>query len=498
MAHRLVLQGFLLSAIFFAILGGAFGQEPPVSDKSQDCISCHVDATPALVEDWKKSVHARVTPADALKKPELQRKISATNIPKETAGFVVGCAECHTVNADAHKDAFDHNDVKTHVTVTPKDCGTCHPTEAAQFDKNLMSHAWTNLEKNPLYQSLVTAVNGVQTLKGLKTEIAAPDAKTNAESCNHCHGTAVEVIGNERKSTDMGDMEFPKLSGWPNQGVGRSNPDGSTGTCNPCHSRHQFSLEVARKPYTCSQCHKGPDVPAYKAYSVSKHGNLQSSLAAQWNFKEVPWTVGKDFTAPTCAACHASLLVTGDGQVVAQRTHQMNDRLPWRILGLIYAAPHPISPDTSIIKNKDGIPLPTTFRNEPATEYLIGPEEQAKRRETMQKVCRSCHSGEWVAGHWERFEHTIKTSNQMVFTATQIMTKAWDEKLADNKESLFDEAIEKQWVEHWLFHANSTRFASAMMGADYGVFDSGRWHMSRTIQDMLDHLKVLRATKKRP
>jgi len=28
-----------------------------------------------------------------------------------------------------------------------------------------------------------------------------------------------------------------------------------------CHPRHGFSIEVARKPYTCSQCHLEPDVP---------------------------------------------------------------------------------------------------------------------------------------------------------------------------------------------------------------------------------------------
>ena len=82
----------------------------------------------------------------------------------------------------------------------------------------------------------------------------------------------------------------------------------------------------------------------------------------------------------------------------------------------------------------------------------------------------------------------------MTRTATDILLKAWDAKVAD-KTNLFDEAIEKQWGEQWLFYGNSTRFASAMMGADYGVFDSGRWHMARTIQDMLDHLKFLLGTK---
>jgi len=35
----------------------------------------------------------------------------------------------------------------------------------------------------------------------------------------------------------------------------------------------------------------------------------------------------------------------------------MNDRLPWRLFGLIYAHPTPIA-DTTVIKNKAGLPLP--------------------------------------------------------------------------------------------------------------------------------------------
>ncbi|MBI5015357.1 MAG: hypothetical protein HZB55_07675 [Deltaproteobacteria bacterium] len=62
------------------------------------------------------------------------------------------------------------------------------------------------------------------------------------------------------------------------------NPDGSKGARTACQARHQFSIEVARKPKTCSQCHKGPDVPAYAVYLVSKHGNVYESLEAKWDF----------------------------------------------------------------------------------------------------------------------------------------------------------------------------------------------------------------------
>ena len=499
MVRLIKFQGLLIVLFSFAGFYSANCQSAPVSDLSKDCISCHVSATPAIVADWKRSRHASISPAEALKRPEKQRRVSAEKVPEKLASVVVGCAECHTMNPDSHKDTFEHNDQQTHLTVTPKDCSTCHPIEAAQFDKNLMSHAVGNLANNPLYRSLMKSINGIQSFKNMKTTLAEPDEKTTEDSCWSCHGAALQVKGLEPRSTDFGDMKFPVLSGWPNQGVGRLNTDGSKGSCSACHSRHQFAIQLARKPYACSRCHKGPDVPAYQSYSVSLHGNLFESMYGEWNFTEVPWTVGKDLTGPTCAVCHASLLVSSEGEVIAQRTHQMNDRLPWRIFGAIYAYPHSKSPDTSTIKNKDGMPLPTTLSGELAAEFLINRGEQEKRRDTLQKVCLSCHARDWVSGHWERFENTIKKSNGMTLTATQILTKAWDEKVADKTESIFDEAIEKQWVEQWLFYANSTRFASAMMGTDFGVFANGRWFMSKNIQDMLDRLKFLLRTKgKRP
>ena len=43
-------------------------------------------------------------------------------------------------------------------------------------------------------------------------------------------------------------------------------------------------------------------------------------------------------------------------------------------------------------------------------------------------------------------------------------------------------------MEQWLFFANSTRFASAMMGADYGVFAHGRWYLRKNLQEMVEWL----------
>lgn len=300
------------------------------------------------------------------------------------------------------------------------------------------------------------------------------------------------MVGFESRETVEGEMEFPQIAGWPNQGVGRVNLDGSKGACTPCHSRHTFSIEMARKPYTCKECHVGPDVPAFKVYAASKHGNIFSSLGGQWNFHNVPWTVGRDFTAPTCAVCHVSLLVDGDGGVIARRTHRMNDRLSWRIFGLIYAHAHPKSPDTTIIRNRNGLPLPTDLDGGAAQAYLIDPPEMRLRTHTMQAVCLGCHGDGWVRGHWQRYEHAITESNHMVRAATRIMQRAWKAGLATGRDgggSLFDEAVEKRWSHTWLFYGNTVRFASAMAGGgDYGVFADGRFALSERIEELQDWL----------
>jgi nitrate/TMAO reductase-like tetraheme cytochrome c subunit len=136
--------------------------------------------------------------------------------------------------------------------------------------------------------------------------------------------------------------------------------------------------------------------------------------------------------------------------------------------------------------------LPTELTSEPVSEYLIDGKEQAKRLKSMQQACLSCHSTEWVEQQFARFENTLKSTNEMTLTATKIVSAAWDKGAAKGlaqKDSIFNEAIEKKWVEQWLFFANSTRFASAMMGADYGVFANGRWYMSKNIQEMADWLE---------
>ena len=480
--------------IFISFVGAGVGicAEVPISEATAECIDCHSSFQPGVVNDWQNSRHASMTPKAAVAVESIARKVSSTTVPDNLQNVVVGCAECHTMRPKAHADTFEHNGYEVHVVVSPDDCQTCHTTERKQYAKNIMAHAYGNLADNKLHQKFEHSILAATKYKNGELKFAPANDATRAEACYYCHGTKLELNGHETRDTEAaGELEFPIIKGWPNQGVGRINLDGSMGACSACHTRHAFSIEMARKPYTCKECHVGPDVPAFKVYAASKHGNIFATKHASWNFKTVPWTIGKDFTAPTCATCHISLLVNTDEEVVVERTHQMNNRLPWRILGLIYAHPHPAEPNTSIIRNKDGLPLPTDLAGGLAPNFLIDKKEQDVRRQAMQAACLNCHDASWVNGHWQRFENTIQETNAKTLAATGIMQDIWQHGFADKKDNPYNEAIERKWSEAWLFYANTIRFASAMGGGgDYGVYADGRFHLSKTLLELDDWLKL--------
>jgi cytochrome c553 len=477
----------ILTAAALAFAGYAAAQ-PQISERTSECITCHSTVTPGIVEDWRRSLHAQTTPRDALAKPKGKRRLSSASVPIMVKETVVGCYECHGLNPDKHKDNFEHFGHKINVVVTPNDCAVCHEKETKQYAGTKKSEALGNLRDNPLYHTLVETVTGKREFKSGHLGKPASSLNAKLQTCYACHGSEVTVKGMKTiEHPQFGEIEIPDLENWPNQGVGRINPDGSKGSCASCHARHAFSIEVARKPYTCMQCHMGPDLPAWDVYKESKHGNLFLSEGKDYNWKSVPWTVGKDFTAPTCAVCHNAGLVNLDGDTIVEGTHDFGARLWKRIFGLIYSHPQPKHGATHTLRNADGQPLPTTFDGVPAAEGLISKEEAAKREATMRSVCLSCHSTDWVDGHFESFDKAVDEADAMVRSATALIQKGWKSGKLDPTNP-FDETLERKWVELWLIHANSTRYAAAMSGPDYAAFDNGWWGMSSVLQELEDEL----------
>ncbi|NDV61704.1 hydroxylamine oxidase [Puniceicoccales bacterium CK1056] len=477
--NRIAPKILLLSGLTLLTTAALLSAE--MSPETEECLMCHEMATPGIVGDWQRSRHARFSPMEAMGKDPLERRISAGTVPENMASSTIGCYECHGLNTGDHADAFEHFGYTINLVVSPKDCATCHPDEQHEYNESKKAHAIANLRDNPVYHALETEVIGMKVIDESGVQSLPPSAHTAGESCYACHGTVLTVDGLKTIDTDFGEIEIPNIANWPNQGVGRINPDGSRGACTACHPRHGFSIEVARKPYTCAQCHVEPDVPAWDVWKESKHGNILLSETSHYNWDAVPWKAGEDFNAPSCSVCHNALVTDPSGdEVIANRTHDFGSRLWLRIFGLVTSHPQPAHGLTTTLLNDDGQPMPVTFTGVHAKTGLISPDEMDKRQAMMSAVCRACHSTDWVNGHFEQFDLAVAEIDEMVIKTNGLMQQAWDLGLADPANP-FDESLEHQWVKQWLINANAARYASAMNGQDFAAFKYGWWGLSQTV-----------------
>ena len=123
-----------------------------------------------------------------------------------------------------------------------------------------MSHAYDNLDANKLYHQLQLSINGRKEFKDGKIIFEPADDETKAETCYYCHGTMLKVTGTEIRDTELaGELEFPIIEGWPNQGVGRVNPDGSLGSL-PAH--YGWDTRSAAGSANSRRARKGSDTIA--------------------------------------------------------------------------------------------------------------------------------------------------------------------------------------------------------------------------------------------
>jgi hydroxylamine dehydrogenase len=253
-----------------------------MSEETRDCLTCHVDDTKIIYQQWGKSKHYRAK---------------------------VGCYECHRANKD-DPDAIVHEEFRISVIVSPRDCARCHEREVDEFTNSHHTKAGRIL--GSLDNILAEIIEGN---RGLKTP-GFPEGISAAavNGCWQCHGSQVVVL--EDGSLDPAT--------WPNTGIGRINPDGSEGSCSACHQRHAFSASQARQPENCGKCHMGPDHPQKEVYEESKHGIAYRAFKAEMNLDSAKWVLGEDYdAAPTCATCHMS--ATPDMPV----THNVGLRIKW-------------------------------------------------------------------------------------------------------------------------------------------------------------------------
>jgi hydroxylamine dehydrogenase len=347
------------------------------SAESRACITCHQKAaTPAVVQQWSTSRHAENG---------------------------VGCSECHHAGA-ADADAMRHNGYNISMLVTPKDCSECHEQETAEFEAS--HHAEAGAILGSLDNVLGEVAEGV------------PAANSG---CKQCHGGTVTVLEGGRLAAAT----------WPNEGIGRLNPDGSKGSCSACHSRHTFSASIARQPENCGKCHLGPDHPQAEIYAESKHGITYRAKIEQMSLDSKSWVLGSDYNAaPTCATCHMSAT---RGLAL---THDVGARISW------------------------------TLR----PEVSIKLDRWEARRADMRKVCSNCHGTAWVRNFYTQYDAAVDLYNTKFAAPAKTLMSALREagKLTPTP---FDENLEWTYYELWHHEGRRARMGAAMMGPDYT-----QWH----------------------
>jgi hydroxylamine dehydrogenase len=361
---------------------GEPGPETPsvamLSAASADCVACHRENEfmRSQIAEWERSAHAEEQ---------------------------VGCFECHSAEI-GDPDAMDHNGYLVSVLVTPRDCGECHVGEAEQFATSRHSRGGDILDS--LDNILGERVEGVAAA---------------VLGCQQCHGAPVEVVADGTLSP----------ASWPNTGIGRINPDGSLGACSTCHTRHLFSVAVAREPDSCGNCHLGPDHPQKEIYEESKHGIAYVANRERMNLEAVPWVLGQDYSAaPTCATCHMSAVPGLDVN------HDVGLRIAW------------------------------TLR--PAVSNRL--ENWEARREDMTHVCRQCHSPGFYENFFSQYDDAVELYNEkFAVPALQIMQLLRE---ADKLTIVdFDEQIEWTYFYLWHHEGRRARHGASMMGPDYV-----QWH----------------------
>lgn len=416
-----VLAGFFL--VDTALAARPIGGEGKWGNKlGEKCLSCHKKISEGLYRQWREGVHGQNG---------------------------VNCYDCHQAK-EGDVDAMDHKGIVIAVIVSPKDCSRCHPVEYEQNMGTRHAHA----------------AEFADSLDGFLGYKVGGEAIVNA-GCTQCHGSVVEVDGSGRLDPTT----------WPNNGVGRINPDGSRGSCTACHARHRFSKAQAREPQTCGKCHIGPDNPQMEIYKESKHGVLYEANKERLNMKNNRWEAGEDYIdAPTCTTCHM-----GEGSGI-KSTHDVGLRLSWDLRG-------PVSTRTHLVKFKNGdAEIWPDSRDLPMDGDKVkdrsGKEQVVKavfdtdyKRDTMLMVCNQCHANTFTNSFYQQFDQVVEIYNEKFgMPAKGIMTALYEAGKLTKKP--FDEKLEWVYYELWHREGRRLRHGASMMGPDY-VWSKGMYDLSR-------------------
>jgi hypothetical protein len=384
----LVLAGFLVN------------RQRPAGETSQasadlvratgKCAECHATRHYSIVHEYELSAHAAKG---------------------------VNCLECHQPTPNQPK--ADHHGFVIATGLTAANCRACHETEYQQFLRSRhAAPSWA-------------AVYGE---KGLSVEQVAFAEKFHPGSCKRPANALVALEGAAAVGTGCVKCH----------GVGRPNADGSVGTCTACHTRHTSSVEIARLPTTCGQCHMGPDHSQLEIYTESKHGVMFEAQRGRLNLAVAPKRLStRDMFVPTCATCHMSGL---NGQKV---THDPSERL----------------------------------------SYLLAAEVSTRRpgyalaQANMKETCVQCHTTPVVDRVYAEAEQAVASTNEKVKAAKAVYEGLRADKVIAGPP--FSHPVDFLYFDLWHYYGRTAKHGAFMGGQDFA-----QWHGNYPI---LQHTVELKA-----
>jgi hypothetical protein len=419
----------VFSMLVVSIMLGVFPGISVVEDAKADvCLGCHEFSSPGIVKLWQDSVHS-------------------------SEGV-----ECETCHLGKEADPSTHFHFGTQITAVPSPeyCRECHEKQVEENSRS--KHAWSAFMGplkpyylkaradglDPLSQETARQLDPEEMAKraltplfpdsGILEKIGLLDDPNYHHNnvnlgCIQCHGSFVIA--------DPGG----ELQGWPNVGIGRVNPDGSLGSCSACHTNHDYSVEEARKPETCGQCHLGPDHPQHEIYEESKHGNM-----------------------------------SGFGGVV-DMTHEVGERLYWEL-----------QPKKSVPqwKGPEEVDL--------VAERVPDPDKAESGRNKMRLVCFQCHSSTWTDGYFDEFDKVVEDYNMLWERTDALLEEAYTEELI-SRDNPLDETPEIMHYLIWHHDGRRWRMGASMMGPDWTHWNGAVDAIMNKLGTMINDIEMRRKLK---
>jgi hypothetical protein len=328
----------------------------------------------------------------------------------------VDCVACHEGEEGDWDYVADHYDTSIATHPTAGDCASCHQQEYDEFSRSKHS-----------------ALAMIFMSGSFDRTVMEPTIATK-HGCQQCHN------------------------------IGHYWPDQSVGECDACHAKHTFSLAVARNPYTCGECHIGPDHPHIEIWEESKHGNVFMSNPKNWELLGYTAKEGEPppFDAPTCTTCHM------DATVDLPATHDVGSRLA--------------------LESQS----PWTIRT---TDSWGGGLTWQEKRDNMTSACFQCHAspfvnrylleGDLAAFQYNEVFREIRRWNQAMLDAGIILTPGF-EGLAPFNIAGYDQLPEVKAYHVWHHEGRRFRHGALMMGADYTQWH-GIWELQHDLMELIEY-----------